>query len=116
MCCNTIGIVLFRICWLCACHYREHSFPSSSQVVPGSELDLIITEIDELVEGCYSEAVFRHYKDKQPTLIRIMTGEKVSWDDAFGDSFDKLPKSLRHSLVGLVEGGGKYTLLGKANH
>ena len=80
------------------------------QVVPGSEMDQIIKQIDSLIEGDYAKAVFEYYQKKSPSLIRIRTGETVSWKDAFGDSFDEVSKSLRHSLVGLVEGGGRYKM------
>jgi len=43
-------------------------------------------------------------------LIRVRTGEEVSWDEAFGNDFCKVSKSLRHSLVGLVEEPGRYVL------
>ena len=81
-----------------------------SKSQPGDEFDLIDAQINELIEGKYAEEVFRYYQKKQPTLIRIHTGEEVSWQDAFGDSYEAVSKSLRHSLVGLVEGGGRYKL------
>ena len=77
---------------------------------PGDEFDLLDSQINEFVEGRYAEEVFRYYQKKQPTLIRIHTGEEVAWRDAFGDSFESVSKSLRHSLVGLVEGGGRYKI------
>ena len=73
------------------------------------ELDSIDERINSLIEGRYSEAVFREYNEKQPELIRNHTGEEVSWKDAFGDSYENTTKGNRHSLVGLVEGGtGQY--------
>ena len=80
------------------------------QALPGSELDALIRQIDDLVEGDYSRAVFDHYSRKEPLLIRSHTHEEVQWRDAFGESFDKTTIGQRHSLVGLIEGGGKYRL------
>ena len=81
-----------------------------TQALPGSELDTLIRQIDDLVEGDYSRAVFDHYSRSKPLLIRSHTQEEVQWQDAFGDSFDKTTLGQRHSLVGLIEGGGKYSL------
>ena len=78
------------------------------QALPGSELDSLICQIDALIEGDYSRAVFDHYSEKKPLLIRIHTGEEVRWTDAFGENFDNTTLGQRHSLVGLIEGGGKY--------
>lgn len=83
---------------------------SNERVLPGSELDTFISEIDSFIENDYANAVFQYFAKKQPDLIRIKTGEVVSWDDAFGTDFDNVTKSLRHSLVGLVEGDGRYKL------
>ena len=81
-----------------------------STIVPGSAADKLANEIDNFIEGEYSEAVFNYYKEKKPTLIRSSTDEKYTWDQAFPESFEDVSKSLRHSLVGLVEGGGRYRL------
>ena len=78
------------------------------QATPGSELDILIHQIDNLVEGDYSRAVFDYYSRRKPLLIRSHTHEEVRWQDAFGDSFDRTTLGQRHSLVGLIEGGGKY--------
>ena len=75
---------------------------------PGSELYELINAIDQFIEGEYSEAVFSYYVEKKPTLIRIQTGEEVTWEDAFGTKYSDVSKSLNYSLVGLVEGGGRY--------
>lgn len=81
-----------------------------AQALPGSKLDALIRQIDDLVEGDYSRAVFDHYSRKKPLLIRSHTHEEALWQDVFGDSFDKTTIGQRHSLVGLIEGGGKYRL------
>lgn len=78
------------------------------QALPGSELESLICKIDELIEGEYSLAVFTCYAKKQPLLIRVYTGEQIQWVDAFGMSYDRLTLGQKHSLVGLIEGGGKY--------
>lgn len=67
-------------------------------------------EIDALIEGRYSCAVYNHYAKRKPGLIRIKTGETVRWEEAFGDSYAKTTPAQRHNLTGLVEGGGEYRL------
>lgn len=81
-----------------------------SRILPGSEAAKLVDAIDTFIEGEYSEAVFNYYKGKKPKLIRNATGEEYTWDSAFPETFDEVSKSLRHSLVGLVEGGGRYRL------
>ena len=75
-----------------------------------SEADKKIEEIDIFVENVYAKDIFEKYQKKRPKLIRRKDNQTVSWDEAFGDDFNKVSKSLRHSLVGLIEGGGKYKL------
>lgn len=71
----------------------------------------IVVDKDNYIENIYALAVFDYYNKSKPKVIRIRTNEEVSWNDAFGDSFDKIPKLKRHSLVGLVEEDhGKYLL------
>lgn len=77
-------------------------------IFPGSKMEVLINQIDSLIEGDYSRAVFDHYAVKTPCLIREHTGEEVQWEEAFGNLFDQTTPSQRHSLVGLIEGGGKY--------
>ena len=67
-------------------------------------------EIDALIEGRYSCAVYNHYAGRKPRLIRIKTGETVRWEEAFGDSYAKTTAAQRHDLTGLVEGDGRYRL------
>jgi len=67
-------------------------------------------EIAIFIEDEYAKAVFEYYSRKQPKLIRESTGEVVKWKDAFGNSFEAVPRALRGSLVGIVEGGGRYRL------
>lgn len=80
------------------------------EIIPGSELEALIQQIDALIEGNYAHSVFDYYSVKKPILIRIRTGDAVLWTEAFGDDFDKTTKGQRYSLVGLVEGGGRYRL------
>ena len=76
------------------------------------EIDADINELSDriaaFIENEYALAVFEKYSKEKPNLIRIKTGEIVSWDDAFGSDFENVSKSLRHSLVGLVEEPGRY--------
>ena len=76
--------------------------------VAGSELEILISQIDALIEGDYAKAVFDHYSISKPELIRTSTGDEVQWLDAFGDSFTMTTAGQRHALVGLIEGGSKY--------
>lgn len=73
-----------------------------------AETDSKIEEIDHFVEHIYAKDVFDKYGKKRPKLISNKTDAVVSWEDAFGSVFDEIPKGVRHSLVGLVEGGGQY--------
>ncbi len=75
------------------------------------QLDDLSKEIDSFIEKEYALAVFEKYSKKKPQLIIVSSGETISWDEAFGSSFDEISKSLRHSLVGLVESPGRYKLL-----
>jgi hypothetical protein len=69
-----------------------------------------VDEIDIYIETVYAKAVYSYYSNKKPQLIRKKTKEVVAWDDAFGDDFDSISKPLRHSLVALVDGDGRYVL------
>ena len=73
-----------------------------------AEADSKIKEIDHFVETIYAKDVFDKYVKKRPKLISNRTDEVVSWEEAFGSVFDEIPKGVRHSLVGLIEGGGQY--------
>lgn len=78
------------------------------EALPGSELDSLIRQMDKLIEGDYSRAVFDYYSRKEPVLIRELTGDEVQWRDAFGESYEKTDPGQKHSLVALIEGGGMY--------
>ena len=92
-------------------HQKDQLLPDEeSKIEPGSKAEKLAEEIDQFIESDYSEAVFDYYRIKKPQLIRISTGEEYSWDQAFGTSYADISPSLKHSLVGLVEGGGRYKL------
>lgn len=74
------------------------------------ELDKISVDIDDFIENEYAQAVFEYYNKKKPTLVRIRTDEKYAWEEAFGSEFDRIEKTLKHSLVGLVENTGRYRI------
>lgn len=74
------------------------------------EIEEVSCKIAMLIENEYALAVFEKYKKKGPMLIRVNTGEEVPWDEAFGQNYAMVSKSLRHSLVGLVEKPGQYSL------
>lgn len=67
-------------------------------------------ELDAFIEEEYAKDIFEKYSKKKPILTEVKTGTKIAWVDAFGNEFEKISKSLRHSLVGLEEGGGRYKL------
>lgn len=92
-------------------HQKDLLLPDEgSKIEPGSKAEKLVNEIDQFIEGEYSKAVFDYYVKKKPQLIRIRTGEEFSWDQAFGNSYANISPSLKHSLVGLVEGGGRFKL------
>jgi hypothetical protein len=68
-----------------------------------NDVEKLIKTKDEFIENIYALAVFEKYSKIKPLLVRIRTQEEVSWEKAFGNTFDSIPKGLRHSLVGLVE-------------
>ena len=73
-----------------------------------NKYDKVVEELNKLEEGEYSKAIFDVLNEEKPDLIRNRTGEVISWDDAWGGTYDNISKSLRHSLVALLEGGGRY--------
>ena len=73
-----------------------------------AELKLICAEIKTFLCDVYARRVFEVYNVKKPKLVRRLTKEVFTWDEAFGSDFSKIPASLRESLVGLVKGSGKY--------
>lgn len=70
--------------------------------------DSKVKDIDDFIYNVYSKDVYETYANDKPDLVRIRTGEVVSWGDAFGDSFEKLNINQKHELIGLIEGGSKY--------
>ena len=74
------------------------------------DLEELTNRIALFIENEYALAVFEKYSKTRPELIRVKTGETVTWEEGFGTDFDKISKSLRHSLVGLVEEPGRYKL------
>lgn len=77
-------------------------------------VDKLMCEIDTFVEEEYAKKVFDVYRNKKPELVFVVDGRIVGWTDAFGEDFEKIPKTLRHSLIGLVEGSGRYRLKKKS--
>ena len=83
---------------------------SKTILIIARELDKISVDIDDFIENEYAQAVFEYYNKKKPTLVRIRTDEKYAWEEAFGSEFDRIEKTLKHSLVGLVENTGRYKI------
>lgn len=73
-------------------------------------VEQIIAKINAFIEEDFAKLVFEHYSRKKPMLYENFTGEKVTWEQAFGKDFGQVSKSLRHSLVGLLTGDGRYSL------
>lgn len=67
-------------------------------------------EFFDFIENQYSLHMYEKYSAKKPKLIEVKTGKVISWEEGFGTSFDKISKSLRHSLVGLKDGSGRYKI------
>ena len=78
------------------------------QLQIGDLFDSVNLQMDRYIEGDYSLAVFSCYAKRKPLLVRVRTGEKVRWQDAFPDSWEKTTSGQKHALVGLIEGGGEY--------
>lgn len=91
-------------------HFKEINMESEQVKILEEQLKVVSAEICDLIENDYAEAVFNEYCTKRPDLIRVRTGETISWNEAFGSDFSKVTKSLRHSLVGLVEEPGRYRI------
>ena len=72
------------------------------------EIKKMCDEITDFICNIYAKIVFEIYNPKKPRLVRRLTKEVFTWDKAFGDNFEAIPLSLRESLVGLIEGSGKY--------
>ena len=92
----------------CAYDKALESGDSSDSEAQKKALDDLSIQIFAFIEDEYAKAVYEEYNKRKPDLIRIHTGEVVKWNDAFGDDFDEISRSLRHSLVGLVEEPGRY--------
>lgn len=79
------------------------------------ELKQKVTELREEEKkawDAYAKHVFEYFSPIEPELIRDVTGERVSWRETFGDSYEVLDTGLRNSLVALIEkNGGQYRLL-----
>jgi len=74
------------------------------------ELQNVTNEINDFVENEYAKIIFENYKNKKILLIDKYKKQKISWDEIFGNDFEKVSKSLRYALIGLIEGEGRYEL------
>lgn len=86
------------------CSCKKHK----SMVELCSEVESLYDQMNELIEGDYSKAVYDLYNEKQPMLVRIRTKEDISWNKAFGDAYENLDTNQKKDLVALAEGNGKY--------
>ena len=80
----------------------------SKKSVLNIEIKKACKEITDFVCNSYAKVVFEKYNPKKPRLVRRLTKEVLTWDEAFGNNFEAIPLSLRESLVGLIEDSGKY--------
>lgn len=65
-------------------------------------------DIAEFIEDDYCIAVYNCYAKRNPRLVRIKTGEKLRWQEAFGDRYEHMTPQQRRDITGLVEGEGQY--------
>ena len=75
-----------------------------------SELEKIKFDIDNYIENEYAKMVFELYSAKKIKLYEKYDKKYLTWEEAFGNDFDKVSKTLRHSLVGLIEGEGRFEI------
>ena len=73
-----------------------------------AEKQNISERIDSLIENDYAKAVYDIYNSKKPKLILLKNDSEITWDDAFGCSFEEMSKPQKHALVGLIENTGMY--------
>lgn len=59
----------------------------------------------------YAKCVFDIYSKKKIQIKDTYTGEIKSWEEFFGDEFNKIPKIKRECLVGLIEKYGAYRIM-----
>ena len=64
----------------------------------------------EYSKNIYAKKIFDTYSKIKPTLIRIRTLKKYTWDEIFKDNFEKLDNLDKSILVSLVENNGGYKL------
>ncbi len=84
---------------------------SKNLIEISSNLQRIEDEIDDFIENKYAKVVFEKYKDKPIILYEKYDKKQLSWEEAFGLDFDKVSKTLRHAIVGIVEGEGRYEIV-----
>ena len=89
-------------------HARLENEDWDVQMQIGDLFEFLKNEMNELIEGRYSQAVYDYYAKRNPRLRQVKTGKTVRWRDVFGDSYEKTTPAQRHAMVGLVEGGGEY--------
>ena len=78
------------------------------QMQIGDLFDAVNQQMDRYIESDYSLAVYNCCAKRKPLLVRVQTGEKVRWQDAVPDSWEKTTSGQKHTLVGLIEGSGEY--------
>lgn len=81
----------------------EKNFPNDERAINQCK-----EKIRDYIDNEYARTVFEVYAPKKPKLVRILTGETVLWEEAFGEDFEKIPVGRREALMGLIEGGSKY--------
>jgi len=87
---------------------NSERFTLQEKAAKDEVVDKKIEEIENFITNVYAKSIFDKYSKKKPKLICKKTDEVIDWEEAFGSEYDKISKSLRHSLVGLIEGGGRY--------
>lgn len=80
------------------------------QMQTGDLFESVKQEMNELIEGRYSRAVFDLLAVRNPRLIRLKTRKTVRWEEVFGYDYEQTTPAQRREMVGLVEGKGEYRL------
>ena len=89
------------------CSQCEKYLPLNTLCLAIEEKD---KEIDRYVESEYSKAVYEYYTSQNPMLIEESTGRDIPWSRVFDEEYERMSGTIRHSLVGIVSGEGRYRL------
>ncbi len=105
-------IIETQMAYDCASVNLEYNKKGSLQDVNKLQEQLsILNKREEQIREKYAKHVFDYFTLRKPDVIRKKTGDILTWKEAFSDSFSKLDRGLKNSLVALIEeDGGQYRL------